>query len=288
VRPWEEYQHRTADLLHELEFTVKVNDPLRASNGVVHKVDVSARIVVAGVPALWIVECKLWARRVPKEKVSALKDIVDDLAADRGLLMSEKWFQSGAIQLAAAKNITLSSLDDLRGNAAEQLIASRVTRAELLLLDLIRRLTRDLRTFGPAVPHLMPVLAERLTDADRAEFAQRPAAADFRDGIAELASRLGDATVRGLVPSKLDGTLMYRTWKDGVRADEANETAAVIGHLAQSLNQGRLGDWPVVIKAFDVPKLAWSMPQLLGVVEPGLVVLEERVDAHEASIRARP
>jgi hypothetical protein len=61
-----------------------VNDPLPAANGVVHKADVSARIALAGVNVLWIAECKLWNRAVPKEKVSALKDIVKDLDADRG------------------------------------------------------------------------------------------------------------------------------------------------------------------------------------------------------------
>ena len=62
-------------------------------------------------------------------------------------------------------------------------------------------------------------------------------------------------------------------------------TASVIGHLTQALNQGRLGDWPVLIKAPDAPKLAWSMPQLLGVVEPGLTLLEQQVDEQEAKAR---
>jgi hypothetical protein len=62
--------------------------------------------------------------------------------------MSEKGFQSGAVRLAAAKNITLSSLDELRANAAEQLIAARVSAAELRLLALMRRITKDLRTFA--------------------------------------------------------------------------------------------------------------------------------------------
>jgi hypothetical protein len=285
VRPWERYQHQTADLLRELGFTAEVNDPLQTPNGVVHRVDVSARIVLAGVGVLWVVECKLWNRAVPKEKVSALKDIVNDLGADRGLLMSEKGFQSGAVNLAAAKNVTLSSLDELRTNTAEQLIAARVTAAELRLLSLIRRITRDLRTFGPTVPHLLPILAGRLAEEDRAEFAQRPAAARFVEGIAELASRLGDPTIRNLVPSGLDASGMYRAWKDGVDPSAGSTTASLMGHLTQALNQGRLGDWPVVIKAPDEPRLAWSMPQLLGVVEPGLTLLEQQVDEQEAKAR---
>jgi hypothetical protein len=285
VRAWERYQHQTADLLRELGFTAEVNDPLQTPNGVVHRVDVSARIVLAGVAVLWVVECKLWNRAVPKEKVSALKDIVNDLGADRGLLMSEKGFQSGAVNLAAAKNVTLSSLDELRTNTAEQLIAARVTAAELRLLSLIRRITRDLRTFGPTVPHLLPILAGRLAEEDRAEFAQRPAAPRFLEGIAELASRLGDPTIRNLVPSGLDASGVYRAWKDGVDPSAGSATASLIGHLTQALNQGRLGDWPVVIKAPDEPRLAWSMPQLLGVVEPGLTLLEQQVDEQEAKAR---
>jgi Restriction endonuclease len=282
VKPWEQYQHRTADLLRELGFAAAVNDPLAAPNGVIHKVDVSARIVLAGVDVLWIVECKLWKRRVPKEKVSALKDIVNDLAADRGLLMSEKGFQSGAVHLAAAKNITLSSLDEVRVNASEQLIASRVMAAKLRLLGLIRRITRDLRTFGPVVPHLLPALAARLTEADRAELARRPDAAEFREAIGDMASRLGDVGIRDLAPSGLEPLGLQRMWRSGVDTSGAAETASTIGHLIQAVNQGRLGDWPVLFKAPGEPKLAWSMPQLLGVVEPSLTLLEERVAEQEA------
>jgi hypothetical protein len=72
---WERYQHRTADLLRELGFTAEVNDPLHTTRGVVHEVDVSARIVLADVEVLWIVEYKLWNRVVPNEKVSALSSV---------------------------------------------------------------------------------------------------------------------------------------------------------------------------------------------------------------------
>lgn len=77
--------------------------------------------------------------------MSALKDIVNNLAADSGLLMSEKGFQSGAIQLAAVKNITLSSLDDLRANAAEDLLAARVRAVDWRMLRLSRTIVRACR-----------------------------------------------------------------------------------------------------------------------------------------------
>jgi hypothetical protein len=53
-----------------------------------HNVDVSARRTVGGIELLWVVECKRWNRRVPKERVAALKAIVDGVGADRVPLMS--------------------------------------------------------------------------------------------------------------------------------------------------------------------------------------------------------
>jgi hypothetical protein len=285
MKRWEQYQHRTADLLRELGFTAEVNDPLRAPIGVVHRVDVSARIMVAGVTVTWIVECKLWKTRVNKLHVSALKDIVNDLAADRGLLMSEKGFQSGAIQLAAAKNITLSSLDDLRANAAEDLLTARVRASELRLLRLSRRIVRGLRTFRGGAPHLLPELVARISPQDRAEFAAREAAIDFQQGVAELASRAGVTSVRDLAPPGYDVSGMGRGWNDGVDASEMTAVAGAIGHLTQALSQGKLGDWPVICQPpADTPKMAWNMRQLITVVETALDVLEPKVAEQESKL----
>jgi hypothetical protein len=111
MKDWEEYQRDTADLLRELGFTAVVDDRLTEPNGTVHAVDVSARRTVGGVDLLWVVECKLWNKPVPKEKVAALKAIVDGVGADRGLVMSQSGFQSGAIQMARQKVSLRNSCD---------------------------------------------------------------------------------------------------------------------------------------------------------------------------------
>ena len=103
MKQWERYQHQAAELLRELGFSAEVNASLTEPNGAVHAIDVAARRTVAGVDLLWIVECKLWKRRVPIEKVDALRSRVLNLGADRGLLMSESGFQSGAIRTAKQK-----------------------------------------------------------------------------------------------------------------------------------------------------------------------------------------
>lgn len=130
MKRWEEYQHQAAGLLRELGFSAEVNASLTEANGAVHAIDVAARRTVAGVDLLWIVECKYWKRRVPIEKILALRSLVLDLGADHGLLMSESDFQSGAVRTAKQKNITLTSLGDLRANAADEILAARVAVAE--------------------------------------------------------------------------------------------------------------------------------------------------------------
>src|SRR5262249_32681800 len=155
---WEQYQHQTAELLRELGFTADVNHSLHEPNGAKHAVDVSARRTIAGISLLWVVECKLWNTRVPIEKVAALKGIVDSVGADRGLLMWESGFQSGAVLTARQKNITLSSLADLRANAADELLAARVRAAEERLMNLALLVNRDLRPLALQDGRRLPAL----------------------------------------------------------------------------------------------------------------------------------
>jgi Restriction endonuclease len=61
-----------------------------------------------------VVECKHWASSVTKEKVLALIAITQDIGADKGILLSEVGYQSGAVRMAKNTNILLTSLADLK------------------------------------------------------------------------------------------------------------------------------------------------------------------------------
>ena len=79
-----------------------------------------------GIRFIWVVECKDWKSSIPKEKVLALSAIVQDIGADRGFLMSESGFQSGAIRVANNTNITLTSLEDLISETENCLLDSTI------------------------------------------------------------------------------------------------------------------------------------------------------------------
>ena len=106
---WRDYQEQAAAFFRDLGLDATTDERITGARAT-HRVDVAVRARRVGMNQLWIVECKKWQRPVNKEHVAALSDIVKDVGADRGIMLSEPGFQSGAKDLAARSNITLTSL----------------------------------------------------------------------------------------------------------------------------------------------------------------------------------
>jgi hypothetical protein len=117
---WQDYQQEVASFFEGLGCTVQVEAEVQGIR-TRHKIDVWAISTRFGLFTRWVVECKLWQAAVPKEKVFALRTIVDDVGADRGFLIAEGGFQSGAIEAAESTNITLVTLAELRASAEDDL-----------------------------------------------------------------------------------------------------------------------------------------------------------------------
>src|SRR5260221_7133744 len=114
---WRQYQVAVAEFFRGRGCTAEVNKSVVGVRAT-HNVDVFVSFVRNGVLCKWIVECKLWNSKVPKEKVLALKQIVEDVGADRGILFSERGLQPGAHDAARHSNLTLvSSLDEFKQTA---------------------------------------------------------------------------------------------------------------------------------------------------------------------------
>ena len=113
---WHDYQERAAEFFRTLGMDTNVDERLEGVRDH-HDVDVVVRATRAGIEQLWVVECKLWRRSVSKLHVNALANIVQDVGADHGIMLSETGFQAGAIRQALSSNITLTSLADLNENA---------------------------------------------------------------------------------------------------------------------------------------------------------------------------
>jgi len=122
---WQEYQEEAAAFFRTLglgaETDVKVTG-VRTD----HMVDVVVRSRHAGFDVLWLVECKHWQTRVSKLHVLALREIVADVGADRGILLSETGFQLGATEAATLTNVRTTSLAALRTTTTMDIQAMRL------------------------------------------------------------------------------------------------------------------------------------------------------------------
>lgn len=149
---WKQYQNETAEFFRSLGCDAEVEAKvvgIRAE----HKIDVWVRFKKFGLETRWVIECKYWNSAVPKEKVLALRTIVEDVGADRGILISTAGFQSGAVRSSEKTNITLTNLDGLKETAQEDFVTSVLHRLEIRAAELKHAL-HDLYTTEQTRPNL--------------------------------------------------------------------------------------------------------------------------------------
>jgi hypothetical protein len=126
---WKDYEERTAKLFRNLGCLVELGATVRGARAK-HKVDVWIRFRRFGIEAKWVLDCKFWRTRVTKEKILALRAVVDDVGADRGVLVSQKGFQPGAVCAAEHTNVTLTSLEEMERTAQNDLILFALDKLE--------------------------------------------------------------------------------------------------------------------------------------------------------------
>jgi restriction system protein len=122
---WKEYQEEAATFFRALGLDAQTDvtvDGVRTR----HDIDVLVQSHHVGFDVTWIVECKQWKIKVSKLHVLALRGIVADIGADRGILLSEAGFQSGAIEAATLTNVHVTSLADVRKTASKEIMSMRL------------------------------------------------------------------------------------------------------------------------------------------------------------------
>ena len=161
-QPLRDYdQETTAEFFRRLGCTAEVETTVEGVRGK-HKIDVLVTGVSHSIPFLWIAECKFWKTNIPKDKVLILQNIVQDVGADRGFLLSEVGFQSGAIRASRNSNITLSSLDDLKLEANPYLIQSETEEILQRRDRAQKRLQKLHKQTDTCISHFMTPMTEIL------------------------------------------------------------------------------------------------------------------------------
>lgn len=84
-----------------------------------HDIDILVKTKFLGEDLTWVIEAKKWKHKVNKLQVLGLRTIVDDIGADRGFIISEVGFQSGAIEATSNTNIRLKTFAELQRDTRE-------------------------------------------------------------------------------------------------------------------------------------------------------------------------
>jgi len=122
---WKDYQEEAASFFRSLGLIAETDVTLKGVR-TSHDIDVVVKSSHVGFEVTWIVECKHWKTRVNKLHVLGLREIVADIGADRGILLSEAGFQSGAIEAATLTNVHVTSLADASISASNDIYSMRL------------------------------------------------------------------------------------------------------------------------------------------------------------------
>jgi len=122
---WKEYQEEAASFFRSLGLDVSTDVTVTGVR-TRHDVDVLVKSHHVGFEITWLVECKHWKTRVSKLHVLALREIVAEVGADRGILLCEVGFQSGAIEAANLTNVKVTSLAEISGSARNDIYSMRL------------------------------------------------------------------------------------------------------------------------------------------------------------------
>lgn len=122
---WKEYQEEVAEFFRSIGLDAETDVTLQGVR-TKHDIDVLVKSHHVGFDITWIVECKYWKSKVSKLHVLALREIVSDTGVDRGILLAENGFQSGAIEAAALTNVHVKSLAEVANTASTEIFSMRI------------------------------------------------------------------------------------------------------------------------------------------------------------------
>lgn len=118
AKKWYDFQEETCAHFKSIGFYAETNKRIKGVR-TSHDIDVFVQTKFIGQQLTWLIETKLWKNRINKLQVLGLRQIVDDIGADKGFIISQKGFQKGALEAAQNSNITLLTFEELKKQTNE-------------------------------------------------------------------------------------------------------------------------------------------------------------------------
>jgi hypothetical protein len=110
---WNDFQEITAQIFRQLGCAAETDKRIDGARSH-HDIDVYVTFRSHGFDVKWIIECKYWDTNIPQEKILALRAIVEDVGADKGIVITKTGFQPASILSSNNTNIHLLTFAELR------------------------------------------------------------------------------------------------------------------------------------------------------------------------------
>ncbi|WP_347455273.1 restriction endonuclease [Acinetobacter thermotolerans] len=150
-KEWFNFQERIAEHFRSLGVQAETNKTITGVR-TEHDLDVYVTSKYLGTNIKWVIEAKYWQTKIPKEKVLALRTIVDDIGADKGFIISQVGFQSGAIEACQNTNIQLYTFEEFvtlsKSYIQNEILDTYVRRARLLHIRYFSHEKRIRKDYG--------------------------------------------------------------------------------------------------------------------------------------------
>jgi len=105
---FEDFVHATySSLLDKYDAEVFLRQRYLGKSGHDHEIDVSAKFTIADAKFLLLIECKCYNKKVSVYDVLAFAQRIDDIGAQKGIMVTKVGYQDGAIKVATSKKIAL-------------------------------------------------------------------------------------------------------------------------------------------------------------------------------------
>lgn len=121
---WYQFQEEICDYFNSLGTNAKTNVTIKGVR-TKHYIDVLVETKFLGQDIVWVIEAKKWKSKINKSQVLGLRTIVDEIGADKGFIISENGFQSGAIEASENTNVQLLTYTELK-RLTKELIQSEI------------------------------------------------------------------------------------------------------------------------------------------------------------------
>ncbi|CAN5459428.1 hypothetical protein BH11PSE7_BH11PSE7_25350 [soil metagenome] len=182
---WSDYQEETAAFFRNLGLDAQTNVTVKGVR-TEHDIDVLVKMHHVGFEVTWAIECKHWKTKVSKLHVLGLRSIVQEIGADRGILLCEAGFQSGAIEAAQLTNVVVTSLANVMQSA-------QIDVCNLRVRELLERIEASRERYWD-IPK-----SKRIEHGLRQEMGEGGYSAFF---VLHAASEIMGKAIRGVYPIK--------------------------------------------------------------------------------------